>query len=95
MRVVTQVDIKEMNQLYAKLKTYAAVARATGFSPSTVKRYIINGYQPVNETAIIHFDRPLPELDCTKFYGDDWGDLCKLSDEELEEIKELWKEIEI
>ena len=33
MRVVTQSDIKEFNRLYLELKTYAAVARKTGFSP--------------------------------------------------------------
>lgn len=33
---VTHEDIKKMNRLYLKLKTYAAVSREVGFSPSTV-----------------------------------------------------------
>ena len=40
-RKVTEEDKILMNELYLKLKTYAAVARETGFSPTTVKRYII------------------------------------------------------
>ncbi len=40
MRVVKESDIKEMNRLYLELKTYAGVARVTGFSPSTVNNYI-------------------------------------------------------
>ena len=37
MAKVTNEDIVRFNELYAKLKTYAAVARETGFSASTVK----------------------------------------------------------
>ena len=45
MKFVTQADIKEMNRLYLELKTYAAVARVTGFSPSTVKKYIVPDFK--------------------------------------------------
>lgn len=95
MRVVTQNDIKEINRLYAELGTYAATARATGFAPSTVKKYVIPGYEHVD---LIHkqiFTGSLPNFDPTMFRSDDWGDLCVLSAEETDEIKELWKEIEI
>lgn len=95
MRVVTNEDIKEMNRLYLELKTYAAVARKTGFSPSTVKKYIDPNYTIVNEENIIHFNRPLPEFNSEIFRTNDWGRLCELSDEEVEEIKELWKELEV
>ena len=95
MRVVTQNDIKEMNRLYLELKTYAAVARATGFSPSTVKKYIVNGYHTVDDNSIIKFNRPLPEFDPTIFRKKDWIDLCQLSEEEFEQIKILWNEIEV
>ena len=40
-RKVTEEDKILINELYIKLKTYAAVARETGFSPTTVKKYII------------------------------------------------------
>ena len=97
MRYVTQDDIKKINELYIQLKTYAAVSRATGFAPSTVKKYVINGYQIIDETKIKRFDRPLPEFDIKPFLIKDWdwNPLCSLSDEEISEIKELWEELEI
>ena len=39
MKIITQDDIKEINRQYKKLGTYAATARATGFSPGTIKKY--------------------------------------------------------
>lgn len=95
MKVITQKDVKEMNRLYAELKTYAAVSRATGFSPATVKKYIKADYQILDESTFKRFDRPLPEFDSTPFRGDDWGHLCLLSTEEEQEIRELWKELEV
>ena len=95
MKVITQKDIQEINKLYAELRTYAAVARKTGFSPATVKKYVIKDYVPVNEEEIIRFERPLPEFDSTKFRVEDWGALCELSKDEEKEIKDLWKEIEV
>ena len=95
MKYVTQIDIKEMNKLYAKLKTYAAVARATGFSPATVKKYIIDGYTVTDESNYIRFERPLPEWSVEPFIFGDWGKMCELSDTEFEEIQELWKEVEV
>lgn len=95
MRVVTNKDIQEMNRLYIELKTYAAVARKTGFSPATVKKYIIPDFVPVEDKDIVRFNRPLPEFDSTIFRVNDWGPLCELSDSEVEEIKALWKEIEV
>lgn len=95
MKVVTNDDIKEMNRLYKELKTYAAVARKTGFSPSTVKKYIIPDYKVVEEKDIIKFDHPLPEFNSEPFRGDDWGHLCELTDEEIEKVKILWNELEV
>lgn len=95
MKFVTQEDIKTINKLYAELKTYAAVARKTGFSPATVKKYIIDGYTPVDESNFKRFDRPLPDIDPTIFRTKDWGPLCVLSDDEINEIKELWSELEV
>lgn len=95
MTVITQKEIKEINRLYLQLKTYAAVARATGFSPATVKKYIIKDYAETDESNFIRFDRPLPEFDSSMFRGDDWGALCLLSEEEEQEIRELWKELEV
>ena len=97
MKYVTQDDIKKINELYLQLKTYAAVSRATGFAPSTVKKYVIPNYQKVEEKNIIKVTGPLPDLESyrEKFYKKDWRELCVLSVEEHEEIKELWKELEL
>lgn len=95
MTVITQKEIKEINRLYLQLKTYAAVARATGFSPATVKKYVIKDYVEADESKFIRFDRPLPDFDSSMFRGDDWGALCLLSEEEEQEIRELWKELDV
>lgn len=95
MRVITYEDIKKINELYAELKTYAAVARATGFSPATVKKYVIKDYEVVEKEDIKRFEGNLPEFNPTMFRVDDWAALCVLSEEEINEIKELWKEIDV
>lgn len=46
---VTPDDILQMNILYLELKTYAAVARKTGFSAGTIKKYIIPNFTPAVE----------------------------------------------
>ena len=96
MKVVTQNDIKKINQLYCELKTYAAVARITGFSPATVKKYIIPNFQTVDETKIIRFDKPLPtNFDNSMFRVEDWGPLCVLTREEQKDVIALWAELEV
>ena len=95
MRVITNKDIQEINRLYAELHTYAAVARKTGFSPATVKKYVRPDYEIVDESTIKRFNRPLPEFDSTMFRCSDWGHLCVLTEDEVKEIKDLWKEIEV
>ena len=89
-------DIKNMNELYLKFKTYAEVARQTGFSPSTVRKYIQKDYVSQNDIQMIKFnlEKDLPKFDGSKFENlDNFGELCVLSEEEKLEIKELWKEI--
>lgn len=95
---VTGEDIKKINDLYIKEKSYAEVARQTGFSPSTVKKYVIDGYMPIEEKEIKRFS---PE-DMPVIFGaylfrgiDNYGDLCVLSEKEKEEIYELQKEVSI
>lgn len=97
-RRVTVDDIKKINALYYKYKNYAEVARQTGWSASTVRSYVDKNYNPVIEDKIRRFDpsTEMPEFDETIFEGlDNFGDLCVLSDEEYEEIKQLWEELSI
>ena len=101
MAKITYEDIKNINELYANLKTYAAVSRATGFSPATVKKYVQKDYIPIKDRA--ENTNPAPEIDLNcitaqvlnLFRCDDWKDLCVLSEEEYEDIKSLWKEMNI
>ena len=95
MRTVLPSDIAEMNRLYSELHTYAAVARQVGFSPATVKKYIDPNYQMVDTTSIIHFNRPLPPINTHKFRGKNWGTMCVLTDNEVQNLRDLWKEIEV
>lgn len=94
---VTNEDILRINELYYQTHTYAEVARQTGFSASTVKKYVIPGWVPVDDTKVVRFDlADLPDhrRAVVKFRGvDNYGDLCVLASYEKEEIKELWEEL--
>lgn len=93
-RVATE-DILQMNSLYFQYKNFAEVARQTGFSASTVRKYVDVNWKPVVSENIIRFEmKDLPEFDTTCFKGiDNYGDLCVLTGREQEEMKELWKEL--
>lgn len=94
--VVTQEMTKEINELYLQIGTYAGVARKIGIAPTTVKKYIIPGYTSEKKIRKIIFDKSKlsQEVDYSLFKNKDtWGDLCVLSNDEKEEIKELWKEL--
>lgn len=95
---VTEEDKIKFNELYAKLGTYAAVARETGFSASTVRRYIVkDGAQTATPTEIVPFSekemKDLEDLEAMFKSIDDWAKMCELSDKEREEMKVLWKEL--
>ena len=99
--IVTPEMIKEMNELYLQLKTYAAVSRAMGGSPSatTVKKYIIPNYVAEVDRKIIRFDAanvPDENVNFEPFVQMTFFDeLCALSESEVEEVKQLWEEISI
>ena len=95
MRVVTYDDIQKINRLYYELKTYAAVARETGFAPTTVKKYVDKNYKPIEEDKIKRYEGKLPEFDSKVFRGKDWGEMCMLSNEEEDEVIKLWEEMEV
>ena len=96
---ITNEDILRINELYYKHKTYAEVARQTGFSASTVKKYVIPGWQPVIIENIIKFDIALllDFQEAIKIFRDidNYGNLCVLTAYEQDEIKELWKELAV
>ncbi len=96
---VTNEDILRINEIYYKTKVYAETARQTGFSASTVKKYVIPGWKPVAIENVIHFNlAELPNFTSAAelFQGiNNYGNLCILTQTEQEEIKNLWKELAI
>lgn len=91
---ITEEQKVQMNVLYKRLGTYAAVAREIGCAPSTVKKYIIEDFvSPEEVKQKIFVPAVLPEIDFTLFEGKTFGEVCELSSEEAEEVKELWKEM--
>lgn len=95
-RRVTNDDIRQFNELYYKHKSYAEVARLTGWSSSTVRAYVDKNFSPVLEDKIHRFDpdTEMPEFSTSIFEGvENLGDLFVMSDEEKQEIFDLWEEI--
>ena len=96
---VTNEDILRINEIYYKTKVYAETARQTGFSASTVKKYVIPGWEPVAVESIIKFNKNLlPDFQKAVeiFRGiDNYGNLCVLTEYEQKEIQELWKELAV
>ena len=92
---VTSEDILRMNEIYYKTHVFAEVARQTGFSASTVRKYVDVNWKPIESENIIKFDmNDLPEFDTTCFKGiENYGDLCVLTEREQDEMKELLKEL--
>ena len=99
--LVQKEDIVKMNELYLELKTYAAVARKVGFSPSTVKKYIIAGYQSQEQQEKNRkaFDLNIQTaIEVKEFLNHnpiDWTVFLQLTEQELEGCNELKKEFSI
>ena len=99
MKKVTNDDILQINALYFRYKNYAEVARQTGFAASTVKKYVIQNWEPVKVDNIVRFDLVnLPNFfDVAPLFRgvENYGDLCVLSEEEKEQMKSLWEELAV
>ena len=99
-KTVSEEDKIQFNELYLKYGTYAEVARQTGFSASTVRRYIVSNYVPqetLDEIKIKftkNIDDLKPKFDFPKSLQE-WQLLFEYTEEEKQEIEELRKEINI
>ena len=97
-RTVTENDKIQFNELYLKHGTYAEVARQTGFSASTIRKYIVDNYVSVESIAEIEnkFEEDIknlkPKFDFPKSLKE-WQELFEWTKEEKEECEELRKEI--
>jgi len=94
-KLVQESDIIEMNELYKKLGTYAAVAREVGFSASTVSRYIKKDFIPQENINVIKFSGQILDINSIELpkNAEEWKQFLRLSEEELIGCKELQKEI--
>ena len=94
---VTDNDKIQFNELYLQCGTYAEVARRTGFSASTVKRYIIPNYVSINAVAenIIPFDKEILAIDQISFPNNrkEFYNLLVLTDIEKQECEKLREEL--
>ena len=93
---VTPEMIEEINELYVELGVKAQVARKIGISATTVSKYIIPDYVPKADRVITTCDEEI-SLPYDLFMGEygQLGHICKLSEEELEDLKQLQKEVTI
>jgi hypothetical protein len=94
---VTSEDILRMNEIYYKTHVFAEVARQTGFSASTVRKYVDVNWKPIVSENVKRFNIDnLPKFDMSVFKDvDNYGDLCVLTERELDEVKELWEELAV
>ena len=92
MRVITNDMIVSMNEMYSEGKSFKTIANTLNISPYTVKKYINNSEDNKAEKNI--FNKPLPNFNTKIFRNEDWGKLCELSEEEIDEIRKLWEEME-
>ena len=93
MRRVTEEDIIQMNEAFLLCGTYSGAAKATGWSTSTVKKYIISGYTSQINTAAQESMITLPDLDEVVANLRQMAHATMLTSEEALEVTKLWKEL--
>ena len=92
-RTVNEEDVIQMNEAYLLCGTYSGAAKATGWSASTVKKYIISGYTSQIDTAARESMITLPVLDEVVANLRQMAHATMLTSEEALEVTELWKEL--
>ena len=99
---MTKIDanmIIEINELYKEIGTYAGVARKLGISGTTVKKYVQTDYVAFADRSFIRADigecRKI--IENFRLNKEDMKEpsFLILTEEEREEIKELWKELSV
>ena len=94
-KALSEEDKIQINELYLIHKTYAEVARQTGFSPSTVKKYVVKDYIGEDQIVKQKFIEKPEMMIVTKFpsCSEEWLALFAMTEEEKQECDELRKEI--
>jgi len=91
MKRVGPDDIIKINEAYLAYGTYSGAAAATGWSASTVRKYVISDYK--SEQKVEAADIELPPIEEIAEKLPPWYDITCLTPEEEKEIKQLWKEM--
>ena len=97
-RKITADDIERINILYLELKVKKRVAEVMGISPSTVSKYIIEGFKaPVENAELPPFDESKINTQAWRQIGSwqEFCDSCILTEAEWNEMKEIQKEVMI
>lgn len=92
-RTVNEEDIIQINEAFLLCGTYSGAAKATGWSASTVKKYIISGYTSQIDTVARESMITLPDLDKVVANLMQMAHATMLTSEEALEVTELWKEL--
>ena len=94
---VTDADIIKINNIYTACGNKAETARQTGFSASTVSKYIIPGYIPKEDEVensdnafLFSYDFSQHVLPLDIFRSKNWNHLLPLTNKEICEM-ELFK----
>ena len=90
MKRVTQEDIVLMNEAYLACGTLSGAAKATGWSASTVKKYLISDFKSEQKVEAANIELPPISKVLEQLQGDN---LTCLRPDEEKEIKNLWKEM--
>ncbi len=90
MKRVTQEDIILMNEAYLACGTLSGAAKATGWSASTVKKYLIPDFKSEQKVEAANIELPPINKVIEQLQGDN---LTCLRPDEEKEIKNLWKEM--
>lgn len=92
MRHVSQKDIVLMNEAYLACGTLTGAAKATGWSASTVKKYLIPNFKSEQKVEAANIELPPISKVLEQLQGDN---LTCLRPDEEKEIKQLWTEMVI
>lgn len=92
MKRVTQEDIILINEAYLACGTLSGAAKATGWSASTVKKYLTPDFKSKQKVEAANIELPPISKVLEQLQGDN---LTCLRPDEEKEIKNLWKEMPI
>jgi predicted transcriptional regulator len=101
---ITEEKIIEINEVYLECKVKSKTAEIVGVSPSTVSKYLIPNYISQKKEEKVEFtkeitgaqdfiDRIIGTVDCSPVKA--LCEICKLTQEEWDEMKEIQKGIMI